>query len=56
MEEEFLTNAQNKKNYAVAVADWNYGPEMPTNEAGANKEFYAGLAEAMQCDEKDATA
>ena len=54
MEDEFLTNAQNKKNYAVAVADWNYGPEMPTNEAGANKEFYAGLAEAMQCDEKDA--
>ena len=34
MDDEFLTNAQNKKNYAIAVQDWNYGPEMPTNEPG----------------------
>jgi hypothetical protein len=54
MEEEFISTAENKKNYAIAVQDWNYGPEVPTNEAGANKEFYAGLAKAMQCDEKDA--
>ena len=54
MEEEFVTTAENKKNYVIAVQDWNYGPEMPTNEPGANKEFYAGLAEAMQCTEKDA--
>ena len=53
-DEEFVTTAQNKKNYAIAVQDWNYGPEMPTNEPGANKEFYVGLAEAMQCDAKDA--
>ena len=54
MEDEFITNAENKKNYAIAVQDWNYGPEVPTNEPGANKPFYAGLAEAMQCNEKDA--
>ena len=54
MDEEFITTAENKKNYVIAVQDWNYGPEMPTNEPGANKEFYAGLAEAMQCTEKDA--
>ena len=25
MDDEFITNAENKKNYAVAVSDWNYG-------------------------------
>jgi hypothetical protein len=53
-EEEFLTKAENNANYIVAVEDWNYGPEKPTNEAGANKEFYMALADAMQCEEKDA--
>ncbi len=53
-EEEFLTTAENKKNFSIAVLDWNYGPEMPSNNPKENKEFYAGLAEAMQCDEKDA--
>jgi hypothetical protein len=53
-EEEFLTTAENKKNFVIAVQDWNYGPEMPSNDPKENKEFYAGLAEAMQCDEKDA--
>ncbi len=52
MDEAFITNAENKKNYVIAVEDWNYGPEVPTNEPGANKEFYAGLAEAMQSDER----
>jgi hypothetical protein len=53
-EEEFLTKAENNANYIVAVEDWNYGPEKPTNEPGANKEFYMALADAMQCEEKDA--
>ena len=53
-EEEFLTKAENNANYIVAVEDWNYGPEKPTNESGANKEFYMALADAMQCEEKDA--
>jgi hypothetical protein len=53
-EEEFLTKAENNANYIVAVEDWNYGPEKPTNEVGANKEFYMALADAMQCEEKDA--
>ena len=51
---EFVTTAENKKNFAIAVQDWNYGPEMPSNDPRENKEFYAALAEAMQCDEKDA--
>ena len=53
-EEEFVTTAENKKNFAIAVQDWNYGPEMPSNDPSDNKEFYSALAEAMQCDEKDA--
>lgn len=52
--EELLTPAENKKNFAVAVQDWYYGPEFPTNEPGANKPYYAALAEAMQCSEKEA--
>ncbi len=54
IDEPFLTTAENRKNYETAVQDWNYGPEMPTNEPGANKPFYVALAKAMQCDEKDA--
>ena len=54
VDEGFITPAENKKNYAIAVEDWHYGPEMPTNEPKANPEFYDSLAEAMQCDAKDA--
>jgi hypothetical protein len=50
----FITAAENRKNYETAVQDWNYGPEVPSNEPGANKPFYAALAKAMQCDEKEA--
>ena len=54
MDEGFITPSENKKNYAIAVKDWHYGPEVPTNEPKANPEFYDSLAEAMQCDAKDA--
>jgi len=54
MEEEFITTAENKKNYAVAVQDWNYGPEVPTNEPTANKVYWVALGKAMQVDEKEA--
>jgi hypothetical protein len=53
-DEPFLTTAENRKNYETAVQDWNYGPEMPSNEPGANKPFYVALAKAMQCNEKEA--
>jgi hypothetical protein len=54
MEEGFLSPAENKKNFIVAVENWYYGPEEPSNDPKANPEFYAALADAMQCDEKDA--
>lgn len=54
MEEEFLSPAENKKNFLVAVENWYYGPEDPSNDPEANPEFYEALADAMQCDEKDA--
>lgn len=52
--EPFLSSAENRKNYQIAIGDWSYGPEYPTNETGANKSFYLELAKAMQCDEKEA--
>jgi hypothetical protein len=54
MEEEFLSPVENKKNFLVAVENWYYGPEDPNNDPMANPEFYEALADAMQCDEKDA--
>lgn len=30
------------------------GPDNPSNEPGANKDYWAGLAKAMQVDEKEA--
>jgi len=53
-EEEFLTKAENNANYIVAVEDWNYGPEKPSNDPKSNPDFYESLADAMQCDPKDA--
>ena len=54
MEEEFLTAKENKANFLIAVKDWHYGPEEPSNDPKSNPEFYDSLADAMQCDEKDA--
>lgn len=54
MEDEFINNQENRKNYAIAVQDWHYGPEFPTNEPNANNPFYVGLAKAMQSEVKDA--
>lgn len=53
-EEEFLSVSENKANFLIAVKDWHYGPEEPSNDFKANPEFYDSLAKAMQCDAKDA--
>ena len=49
-EEEFLTKAENTENFLVAVKDWHYGPEEPSNDPKSNPDFYESLANAMQCD------
>jgi hypothetical protein len=50
----FITAADNKKNTQVVIEDWMLGPENPSNEPGANKPYWMGLAKAMQVDEKEA--
>lgn len=54
MEEEFITAAENKKNTQTVIDDWMLGPEKPTNERGANKQYWMALAKAMQVDEAEA--
>lgn len=52
--EPFITAAENKKNTQVVISDWMLGPEKPSNERGANPEYWAALGKAMQCDEAEA--
>lgn len=52
--EPFITAAENKKNTQVVINNWMLGPEKPSNERGANPEYWAALGKAMQCDEAEA--
>lgn len=52
--EPFITAAQNKKNTQVVIDDWMLGPEKPSNERGANPEYWRALGKAMQVDETEA--
>ena len=52
--EPFITAAENKKNTQVVINNWMLGPEKPSNERGANSEYWAALGKAMQCDEAEA--
>lgn len=50
----FITPAENKKNTQIVIDDWMLGPEKPTNERGANPEYWRALGKAMQVDEAEA--
>ena len=52
--EPFITASQNKKNTQVVIDDWMLGPEKPSNERGANPEYWRALGKAMQVDETEA--
>lgn len=52
--EPFITASENKKNTQVVINDWMLGPEKPSNERGANPEYWAALGKAMQVDETEA--
>ena len=54
MEEEFITPAENKKNTQIVIDDWMLGPQNPSNEPTANKDYWVSLGKAMQVDEKEA--
>ena len=52
--EPFITASENKKNTQVVISDWMLGPEKPSNERGANPEYWIALGKAMQVDEAEA--
>ena len=52
--EPFITTAENKKNTQVVIDDWMLGPEKPSNERGANPEYWNALGKAMKVDEAEA--
>jgi hypothetical protein len=54
MEEEFISTAENKKNTQTVIDDWMLGPQNPSNETTANKDYWVSLGDAMQVDEKEA--
>jgi hypothetical protein len=54
MEDEFITESENKKNTQIVIDDWMLGPEKPSNEPSANKTYWIALGKAMQVDEKEA--
>ena len=53
-EEPFITAAENKKNTLVVINDWMLGPEQPSNERGANADYWKKLGKAMQVNEAEA--
>jgi len=52
--EAFLTPSENRRNTQTAIRDWMLGPEKPTNEPGANRQYWAALGKAMRVDEREA--
>jgi len=52
--ESIVSPAQNKKNTQIVIDDWMLGPEKPSNERGANPEYWRALGKAMQVDETEA--
>lgn len=51
--ESIVSPAQNKKNTQIVIDDWMLGPEKPSNERGANPEYWRALGKAMQVDEAE---
>ena len=53
-EKPFPTTSENKKNTLMVIQEWMLGPEQPSNERGANADYWKRLASAMQVDEAEA--
>jgi hypothetical protein len=52
--ESFITPAENRKNTKMVIEQWMLGPEVPSDEPGANKPYWMKLARAWQVDEAEA--
>lgn len=49
-----VSAAENRKNARMVQQDWMLGPDVPSNEPGANRPYWQALAKSMQVDEKEA--
>ena len=54
VEKPFPSTSENKRNTLMVIQDWMLGPEKPSNERGANADYWRKLANAMQVDEVEA--
>ena len=54
IEKPFPSTSENKKNTLMVIQDWQLGPEQPSNERGANADYWRAIAKTMQLDEAEA--
>jgi hypothetical protein len=54
VEKPFPSTSENKRNTLMVIQDWMLGPANPSNERGANADYWRGLAKAWQVDETEA--
>jgi len=52
--ESFISPAENRRNTKNTQDNWMLGPEKPSLEKGANKDYYRKLAKAWGIDEAEA--
>ena len=53
-EMKIVSASENKKNKQIAIDSWHFGPEQPSLDPKANKEFWVGLGKAWRMTEKEA--
>lgn len=51
---KIVSAAENRKNRKLVIEEWQLGPENPSVEPGANKEYWKGVGKAWGMTEKEA--
>ena len=54
VEKPFPSTSENKRNTLMVIQDWMLGPKLPSNERGANADYWRKIAKAWQVDEAEA--
>ncbi len=52
---KIVSTSENKKNRKMVIEEWRLGPENPSIDPKANKEYWKDLGKALGCDEKRST-
>lgn len=52
--EKIVSASENRKNRQLVIDEWQLGPENPSVEPNANKEYWKGVAKAWGMNEKEA--